>query len=138
MTFGSRTLKIRVFDQLMTLTDVLSRSEANCLHWLSPLNYADTQADANHLEKKEDGEKWRARYVLKIENNKFQIKKERGEWRRKEKHKHFKSFVKKISSRWTSKAAFLEKFEQLPLGWENEKELEQNKMSWAVLWCFWP
>lgn len=41
-----------MFDQLTTLTDVLSRSEANWFHLLSHQNYADTQADANHLKKK--------------------------------------------------------------------------------------
>ena len=50
--------------------------------------------------------------------------------RRKErKQEHFKSFVKKISSRWTSKAVFLKKFERLPLGWENEKSLHRTGCS---------
>ena len=54
--------------------------------------------------------------VLEIKNIKFQIEK------KDERKEHFKSFVKKISSRWTSKAIFLKKFEQLPVGWENGKE----------------
>ena len=57
----------------------------------------------------------------------FRLKKKR--WRKERKQEHFKSFVKKISSRWTSKAAFLKKFERLPLGGKMKRSLHRTGCS---------
>lgn len=71
--------------------------------------------------------------LSETENIKFQIKRGDREEEVKKQQQHFKSFVKKISSMWTSKAAFLKEFEQLPLGSENEKELKQDVLSDFVI-----